>query len=80
MLRTQIYLPKEDHASLTKLANQKNTSLSKLIREGVQEVLKKHYGTKSPQQKALKFLVGYPDKKRIKLSDSAVNLVRKERD
>jgi len=79
MIRTQIYLPEDVHTSLQKLANKKGTTLSKLIREGAETVLKKHYGKKTPQQKALHFLANYPDELRIKLTKSAVELVREQR-
>jgi len=80
MIRTQIYLPEEVHSNLQKLANRKGTTLSKLVREGAKTVLEKNYGKMTPQLKALKFLANYPDDLRVKLSESAVKLVRKQRD
>lgn len=83
MVRTQIYLSDDTHATLLELARAGNTSLSALIRQGAAQVIKKQKKINkytSPQQKALNYFANYPDSKRIKLSDSAVNLVRKERD
>ncbi|OGM29649.1 hypothetical protein A2630_04980 [Candidatus Woesebacteria bacterium RIFCSPHIGHO2_01_FULL_44_10] len=79
MIRTQIYLPEETHENLLRLAQQKQTTLSQLIRQSADTVIKKHYGKLTPQQKALKFLANYPTKLKVSLSDSAVNLVRKHR-
>lgn len=81
MTRTQIYLPEDTHASLLQLARVENVSLSELIRQGAETVLKKKkINKKSLQQEALKFLANFPDKYRIKLSKSAVVLVREQRD
>lgn len=81
MTRTQVYLPEDTHASLLQLARSENVSLSELIRQGAETVIKsKHAKILSPQRRALKMLADYPDSQRITLSDSAVNLVRQQRD
>lgn len=80
MTRTQIYLPEETHDLLLRLAKQEKTTLSKLIREGANEVVKKRSGKKSPQQKALELLTSYPNRLRIKLPKPAHALIREERD
>lgn len=80
MIRTQIYLPQETHDGLQKMARQSKRTLSQLIRQGATEILKKSYGADSPMQKSLKFFANIPDAYRVKLSHSAVELVRRERD
>ena len=80
MIRTQIYLPQETHEGLQKLAKQSKSTLSRLIRQGATEILKKSYGADSPMQKSLKFFANIPDSYKIKFSHSAVELVRRERD
>lgn len=81
MTRTQVYLPEDVHASLLRLAQIENVSLSQLIRKGADMVVKtKHAKILSSQKRALKMLADYPDSQRITLSDSAVNLVRQQRD
>ncbi|OGG22325.1 hypothetical protein A3D03_03455 [Candidatus Gottesmanbacteria bacterium RIFCSPHIGHO2_02_FULL_40_13] len=80
MIRTQVYLPEETHHLLMKLARRKGTSFSQLVREGVDVVVRKTYGKLTPQKRALKFFAHFPNKWRVKLSDSAVDLIRKERD
>ncbi len=80
MIRTQIYLPDELHAELHRVAKDHDTTFSHLIREGAQEVVKKKKKGKNPQREALLFFANPPKRFRIKLSDSAENLVRKERD
>lgn len=79
MTRTQIYLPEETHASLVLLAEMEKVSLSELIRKGANLVIKTKSKTTPPYQQALKMLANYPDALRLKLSDSAVNLIRKQR-
>ena len=80
-MRTQIYLPEEIHSNLQKLAKQKGTTLSKLIRQGAETVLKKGYGKKTPQQKALEFFAKVPKEYRInKTGKELIDLLRKERD
>lgn len=81
MIRTQIYLPEETHSTLVRLAQEKGTTLSRLIREGAAEVIKKRYGKLTPQQRALRFFANPPKKYRIKLTGGqAVELIRKDRD
>ena len=79
MVRTQIYLPDETHATLLRLAKLKKTTLAELIREGAKQVIKSHQ-KKDPQKAALEFFANYPDHLRVKLSGKAVNLVRRERE
>ena len=80
MIRTQIYLPQETHEGLQKLAKQSKSTLSRLIRQGATEILKKSYGADSPMQKSLKFFANITDSHKIKFTHSAVELVRRERD
>lgn len=80
MIRTQIYLPEETHSTLLRLAKIKGTSLSCLIRQGADEIVKKNYGRFTPQQKALNFFANPPKKYQIKLSKPAHILIREERD
>lgn len=80
MIRTQVYLPNELHTELHRLAKVHDTSFSQLVRDGVQEVVRKKKRNNDPQREALRFFANPPKRFRIKLSDSAVNLVRKERD
>lgn len=81
MIRTQIYLPEETHASLLRIAQQKGTTLSRLIRRGADEVIKKTYGKTTPLERALKFFANPPKKYRINITGKqAVDLIRKERD
>lgn len=81
MTRTQVYLPENIHASLLRLAQIENVSLSELIRKGADMVIKtKHATILSPQKQALKMLADYPKDQRITLGDSAVNLIRQQRD
>jgi hypothetical protein len=68
VIRTQVYLPEETHKNLLLLARQKDTTLSKLIRQGADHVIKKNYGKLSPQQKTLKFLANPPQKYRVNLT------------
>lgn len=80
MIRTQIYLPEEIHTDLLRIAQEKGTTLSRLIRQGAKEVIKKTYGKLSPKEKALKFFANPPKKYQIKLSKPAHILIREERD
>lgn len=80
MTRTQIYLPDDTHAQLVQLAQTGNGSLSQLIREGAEMVIKAKTGGLTPTQRFIKAILSFPDAKRIKLSKSAVELVRDERD
>lgn len=80
MTRTQIYLPEETHDLLLRLAKQEKTTLSKLIREGANEVVKKRRIRKTLRQKALDFFANPPKKYQVSLPKSAVELVREERD
>lgn len=80
MIRTQIYLPDETHEQLLRLAKQENSSLSKLIREGADQVVKKRSGKKSLQQKAFEFFANPPKKYQVTLPKSAAELIREERD
>jgi hypothetical protein len=80
MTRTQIYLPEETHANLINLAKIENVSLSELIRKGADLVIKTKQKGMSPHRQTLKMLADYPESLRIKLSDSAINLIRKQRD
>ena len=80
MTRTQIYLPEETHANLINLAKIENVSLSELIRKGADMVIKTKQKGMSPHRQTLKMLVDYPESLRVKLSDSAINLIRKQRD
>lgn len=80
MIRTQIYIPEDIHSTLLKIAQRYNTSLSELIRLGAKEVIKKKYGTVTPQKKALQFFSHPPKKYRIMLPYPAHILIRKERD
>lgn len=81
MIRTQIYLPEDTHSTLLRLAQQKGTTLSHLIREGAKEIIKKKYGRFTPQQKALNFFANPPKKYQIKLTGKqAVELIREDRD
>lgn len=81
MTRTQIYLPDDTHAQLLQIAQTDNSTLSRLIREGADMVIKTKSKTSlTPTQKLLKALLAFPDSKRIKLPKSSVELVREERD
>lgn len=80
MIRTQIYLPEETHSTLLRLAQEKGTTLSRLIREGAKAVIKKTYGKLNPKEKALKFFANPPKKYQIKLNKPAHLLIREERD
>ena len=80
MIRTQIYLPEEVHDDLARLAKEKESSLSNLLREGAKLVMAKNYGNLTPQQKALKYF-GNPNKKdRIKVTGAQlIAALRKDR-
>lgn len=80
MIRTQIYIPEEIHTTLTRIAQEKGTTLSQLIRIGAKQVIEKTYGKSSPQKKALKFFSAPPKKYRVKLGSPAHILVRKDRE
>lgn len=81
MTRTQIYLPEETHDLLLRLAKQEKTTLSKLIREGANEVVKKRRIRKTLRQKALDFFANPPKKYQVDLTGKdVVDLIRKERD
>ena len=81
MIRTQIYLPEETHTNLLRLAKVKGTTLSRLIRQGADTVIKKHYGNLTPQQRALRFFANPPKKYQINLTGKqAVDLIREDRD
>lgn len=80
MIRTQIYLPDETHTTLLRLAKDTGTTLSKLIREGANHVIRAKYGKLTPQQKAIRFFTHLPDKYKVKLTKPAWKLIREERD
>lgn len=80
MTRTQIYLPEETHAILAHLAKMENVSLSELIRNGADLVIKTKQKGLSPHRQTLKMLADYPESLRVKLADSATKLIRKHRD
>lgn len=80
MTRTQIYLPEETHANLVHLAKMENVSLSELIRNGADLVIKTKQKGLSPHRQTLKMLADYPESLRVKLADSATKLIRKQRD
>lgn len=80
MTRTQIYLPEETHANLVHLAKMENVSLSELIRNGADLVIKTKQKGLSPHRRTLKMLADYPESLRVKLADSATKLIRKQRD
>lgn len=46
MIRTQIYLPEDLHRNLTLLARTSKTNISRLLREGAGEVIKKMHSSK----------------------------------
>lgn len=81
MIRTQIYLPEETHYNLSRLAKEKKSSLSELLREGAKMLMKKHYGKLTPQQEASRYF-GNPNKKdRLKLTGAElVAELRRDRD
>lgn len=80
MIRTQIYLPDDIHANLLKIASRTGTTLSKLIREGAEAVLKRKLGGKHPQRDALRFFANVPEKYKTKLrGKELVTLVAKDR-
>lgn len=81
MVRTQIYLPEETHSNLLRMAKEKGTTLSKLIRDSADITLKKHYGELTPKERALRFF-GNPNKKyRLNLTGAELtDLIRKDRD
>ena len=81
MIRTQIYLPEEVHSNLRKIAKQRGTTLSKLIRKGAGTVIKNHHKGKTPQQEALEYFANPPKSERINLTGKElINLLRKDRD
>ena len=80
MTRTQIYLPDDTHAQLLQIAQTGDQSLSQLIREGADMVIKAKTGGLTPSQRFIKSILSYPDSNRVKLSKSAVKLVREQRD
>ncbi len=80
MIRTQIYLPEEIHVSLLTLAKKQGSTLSQLIRKGAAHVLKDYYGGVNPSYKAKSFFTNPPTAYKLKLSKTADELVRKERD
>lgn len=82
MLRTQIYLPEDLHASLMQMARQQSTSLSNLVRRGANLVLKKQaIAMTTGQKKALRWLANPPKKYVINLKGkSAVQVIREDRD
>lgn len=77
--RTQIYLPEETHATLLRLARAEDVSLSELIRKGADLVIKTKRKGQSQERQTLKMISNYPDNLRTTLSDSSVNLIRKQR-
>lgn len=79
MTRTQIYLPDDTHAQLLQIAQADNSSLSRLIREGANMVIKSKSGGLTSTQKFIKAILSYPDSNRVKLSKSAVELIREQR-
>ncbi|TSC85823.1 MAG: hypothetical protein G01um101416_775 [Microgenomates group bacterium Gr01-1014_16] len=80
MTRTQIYLPDDTHAQLLQIAQTGDQSLSQLIREGADMIIKAKSEGLTPTQKFVKAILSFPDSKRVKLSKSAVELIRDERD
>ncbi len=80
MTRTQVYLAEDQQLTLHQIAKANNTSMSKLIREGIDLVIKEKTGGQTRSQQFLKSLLSYPDKYRVKLPKSSVKLVREERD
>lgn len=80
MTRTQIYLPEETHANLTRLAKMENVSLSELIRKGADLVVRTKQKGLPTHRQTLKMLADYPDTLRIELKDSAIKLIRRQRD
>lgn len=80
MIRTQIYLPEEIHSALLRLAKLKGITLSRLICQGVDIIVKKNYCKSTPQKKTLNFFANPPKKYRIKLTGKqAVELMSEER-
>lgn len=81
MVRTQIYLPKDDHASLRKLARELNSSLSDLLREGAKLVMKKHNTKLTAQQEASRYFANPNKKGRLTLTGAElITQIRKDRD
>ena len=80
MIRTQIYLPDDQHLALHSIAKSQNTSFSRLIREGADLVVKKHSKKMHPQSEFIHALLNFPDKLRVRLPKSSIELVRAERD
>ena len=80
MIRTQIYLPEEIHSNLLKLASQTGTTLSKLIREGAEVVLKRKAGQNHPQAEAVRFFANLPKDYKTKLTGKQmIELLDKDR-
>lgn len=79
MTRTQIYLPEETHSNLVFLAKTEKVSLSELIRMGADLVIKTKLRGQSPNRQVLEMLADYPDSKRQILTNSAVDLIRNQR-
>ena len=71
MIRTQIYLPDDQHKELTLLATTGEMSISQLIREGVNEVIKKKTAQKrkKPFQNLLGSLTYGPKNLSTKIDD-----------
>lgn len=65
---------------LLKLAKEKGQTLSKLIREGAGEVIKKNYGKTTPQQKAMKFFAHVPKEYKVDATgEELIDLIQTDR-
>lgn len=61
-------MPEEVHFNLQRLASQTGTTLSKLIREGAEAVLKRKFVHRDPQRNALRFFANVPKAYKTKLT------------
>lgn len=81
MIRTQIYLPEDTHDNLSRLAKIKGSSLSELLRQGAELVMKKSYGELTPQQEASLFFAKPPKRYKVNLTGKKlVEQLRRDRD
>lgn len=80
MIRTQIYMPEEMHTMLLRLAQQQDTTLSSLLRQGANLVVKRKKSN-AKLARVLKLLANPPKKYLIDLKGkTAVQLIREQRD
>ena len=80
MIRTQIYLPEELHKTAKKFAKLHSRTLSEIIRESLQEYIKRKR-VNEMENKAFEFFAHPPKSYQINLrGKKLIEIIRKERD